>query len=168
MENQTKIKQNRITEAKKYLTKHNISFTENDTMTKLEKLVDENEKALRKQARQEKKQEINKQVIFEKINKDNLLKAIYNSKGTTENPYKVSSKFQMTLEEFENTLKTEHNDLFKIFKVHKENWLGTKINQPTISVPTLNFYKTEFNINENKEIISNVIEKDLFEDEEIN
>ena len=167
MENQTDIKQNRILIAKEYLTKHNIIFNENDTMTKLETLVENNEKLLRKQERANKKVEVAKQVKFKEINKDNFYQALYNLKGTAENPYKVSSKFDMTIKLFESELKTNHNDLYKLFEVHKENWLGTKLNQPTISVNSLEFYKENFKIDYEQQTIQQTKDKDNFEDEEI-
>lgn len=167
MENTLKIKQDRITEARNYLTKHNISYSENDTMTKLEQLVDNNEKLLRKQERANKKTEIAKQVKYEKINKDNFDKAIYNLKGTTENPYKVSAKFSMTIKKFENELKNNHSDLHNLWEVHKENWLGTKLNQPTTSVNTLEFYKDNFKIDYEQETLEQTKDKDDFDDEKI-
>ena len=160
-------KSKRIQVAKDYLDKHQVAYDANSPMSTLEKAVEQHKIHLRKEKRAELKQEkqLSTQTTYNKLNKDNLEKSLLNSKGTPENPFKVCTKFKMTLSDFENAL---DKDQKKIFEVHKENWLGTKLNQPTMSVANLNFYKEEFNINLERENRQQFREEDEYDDEEIN
>ena len=161
MENNGKTE--RIEKAKAYLKTHSIEFDSNATMTQLEQAVDKHKITLRKQNRANNKETKVKATLitYDTLNKANLTESLYNSKGTPENPLKVSAKFNKTIVDFENELK---GDLKYIFDVHKENWLGTKINQPTMSVT---FYKEEFNINLEKPEPQELRVEDEYEDEEI-
>tara|TARA_R110002012_G_scaffold267419_1_gene451206 strand:+ start:66 stop:422 length:357 start_codon:yes stop_codon:yes gene_type:complete len=118
MENNGKTE--RIEKAKAYLKTHSIEFDSNATMTQLEQAVDKHKITLRKQNRANNKETKVKATLitYDTLNKANLTESLYNSKGTPENPLKVSAKFNKTIVDFENELK---GDLKYIFDVHKEN-----------------------------------------------
>lgn len=160
-------KEERIKKAISYLTQHNVEFDANTTMTVLEKQVEHHKIALRKQNRANNKETKVKAslVAYDILNEENLKESLYNLKGTPENPYKVSAKFGKTYNEFKKDLKSK--ELSHIFEVHQENWLGTKLNQPTMSVNNLTFYKEEFSINLEIEQIKEIAKDDEWEDEEI-
>tara|TARA_R110002012_G_scaffold312902_1_gene524062 strand:- start:502 stop:774 length:273 start_codon:yes stop_codon:yes gene_type:complete len=90
-------------------------------MTQLEKAVDNHKIALRKQNRAKNKEEktIATLITYDKLDKANLKASLYNSKGTPENPFKVCTKFNMTIAQFQTEL--DKQDLRHIFEVHKEN-----------------------------------------------